>query len=458
MIKSILLIFLALSLSRASANDIKVNMIFSKPLAVFIFIENISTSNGENVFKEEFEKSRFNDAKFKELISEYQKLYLDYSYTFNGYPAASKLGGSTRNLLRSKLVISKDLNDFKQHSIGIIPNSELYHLSEIINQFIPVYDELIYNPNKIRFEENLAKLAEYAATHKLDELINTGLIFYNSNWDESVPFHFAFYPYPNSESFTAEAFGNSAISAIPNEWEDFDILMSVMLHEIYHILYNEQSLEFKNELRDLFQKNNSKSSTYSYLLLNEALATACGNGYVFQYLNGKLDPESWYNRSYINEMGKKIFPLVNEYMASSKKIDQEFVNQYIEIYETQFPNWVNEIDNHMAFRYVLSTNIDDFDEMEQLYPYASNTIYEDVVDKNSIKELKEMPISKVLIISGDNKNKLNSIKNTFPELKNTRFKSKKEFAFTIFLDDKTQLYIFNRQTSSLSDLFQKLNY
>jgi hypothetical protein len=66
--------------------------------------------------------------------------------------------------------------------------------------------------------------------------------------------------------------------------------------------------------------------------MNEVLATALGNGYVYEQLDGKIDDGDWYNRKYISLMAKQIYPLVTEYI-NEKKIDRSFIDNYIKQYE-----------------------------------------------------------------------------------------------------------------------------
>jgi len=127
----------------------------------------------------------------------------------------------------------------------------------------------------------------------------------------------------------------------------------------------------KNKLEADFKQNPSKSSIYAYLLLNEVLATALGNGYVFENLNGKLDTTEWYNWQYINLMAKQIYPTVLEYIKQKKPIDKKFIDTYIKLYEQNYPNWINELDHTMTYRYILSNNQSDFNTFRQLYSYCS---------------------------------------------------------------------------------------
>ncbi|HSD09103.1 hypothetical protein [Flavobacterium sp.] len=429
---------------------------YSEQLAVFVFIQNLSENYPENVFKTEFIKSKYNTEKFKNLISKFDKLSINYSYEFEEFPYGSKIPMQTRDILKKNLIETDNLKDFKLRSIGIVTNKTLNELTEIITEFIPIYNELIYNPNKEKFEQQIFEITKYSTENKIENYFETGLIFYNSSWDNSIPFVVAFYPLPNSKVYTGQAFYNNFICAIQTNLKDYKDLFSVMLHEIFHIIYNEQSLEVKTEIDENFKKNKSKSSNYAYQLLNEVLATSLGNGYVFEKLDGKIDTGEWYNQKYINLMAKQIYPLVNEYISQRKAVDKNFIDNYIKQYEENFPNWINELDNIMTYRYVISENKNDFEVIDQKYPYRSSTDFETEITKNEIDKMKKTSLTKVIIVSKNNKEKLNLITKEFKELKNWKFNSEKEFNYKILLEDKSQLIIINQKKSTTEMLIKKL--
>ncbi|KQT35604.1 hypothetical protein ASG22_00845 [Chryseobacterium sp. Leaf405] len=432
------------------------NIKYSEPLAVFIFIQNLSENYPENVFKTEFERSKYNTEEYKNLISKFEKLAIDYSYQFEEFPYASKTPMQSRDILKKNLMETKNLNDFKLRSIGIVPNNVLNYLTTYITAFTPVYNELIYQPNKQKFEKQLAEITDYANNHQLENYFETGLLFYNSSWDPSIPFEIAFYPFPNSEYFTAQAFYNNFISAIQTNLKDYKDLFSVMLHETYHIIYNEEPLEVKVQIDETFKKNPSKYSNYAYLLMNEVLATALGNGYVYETLNRKPDANDWYFHKYIDLMAKKIYPLVKEYIIEKKSIDKNFVDQYIHLYEINFPSWINEPENIMSYRYVISENKNDFTAIRRKFRYRSMEENETEISPNSIEKMKKTPLTKIIIVSKNNPQKLSLIKSEFTELKKWKYVSDKEFVHKILLEDKSQLIIINQKKSSLNKFLSTL--
>lgn len=444
------------SITFVFGQNVKFNIKYSEQLAVFVFMENLSQNYPENVFKTEFQKSKYNVPEYTNILSNFENLQIDFSYEFEEYPYGSKIPLQSRDQLKKNLIETTTLNDFKLRSIGIIPNTTLTQLTSYLSEFAPIYNDLIYNPNKELFEKQLLDISNYSNEKRIEDFFNDGLVFYNANWDKSIPFEIAFYPLPNSQGFTAQAFYNNFISAIQTNLNDYKDLFSVMLHEIFHIIYDEQSLEVKSNIHNYFQENKSKSSNYSYLILNEVLATALGNGYVYAQLTGHLDTIDWYNNKFINQLSKKMYPLTSEYIEQKKPIDERFISSYIKIYDDNFSNWINELENIMTYRYVLSEKEEDFNSIRKMFWYCSYEVNDTEISKSSIEKMQKTPLTKVLIISRDHAEKLSLIKNSFFELESWNFDSKKDFCHKVLLNDKSQLIILNKHKSSVEELFKTM--
>lgn len=437
----------------AFGQKVNFNIKYSEQLAVFVFIQNLSDHYPENVFKTAFSQSKYNTQKYKDLILKFERLPMDYSYSFDEYPYGSKIPMQSRDILKKNLIETNNLNDFKLRSIGILPNVTLQSIAEIISVFTPIYNELIYAPNKTQFEPQLKEISRYSKEKNMEYYFQTGLLFYNSNWDVSIPFEIAMYPLPNSMGFTAQAFYNNFISAVQTNLKDYKSFFSVMLHETYHIINDEQSLTVKKSIAKNFKDNPSKYSNYAYQLMNEALATALGNGYVYENLSGKTDSNDWYYSKYVDLMAKKIYPTVKEYIAQKKPIDKNFIDTYIRIYEENFPGWINELDHIMTYRYILSENRKDFNMIGQMYPMRSSEESETQISMLSLEKMKKTPLTKIIIISQNNNEKLNLVKSQFKELKQWNFNPDKEFQYKVLLDDKSQLLIINQHQSALQSFF-----
>ncbi|MNL23985.1 hypothetical protein D3C87_1454030 [compost metagenome] len=91
-----------------------------------------------------------------------------------------------------------------------------------------------------------------------------------------------------------------------------------------------------------------------------------------------------------------------------------------------------------------------------MFRYRSRTEYEDQITESSIEKMKQTPLTKMVIISKDSKEKIKLLKNKFKELKNWKANPDNEFADKIFLDDKSQLIIVNQKKSDLETLINSI--
>ncbi|HSU28499.1 MAG TPA: hypothetical protein VLJ68_08970 [Chitinophagaceae bacterium] len=442
-----LLLFVHLS---TTAQTVKFEVKFSKPFAVLEFIQSLSSQSGPNPFRKIFNISEFNTGKYNGLIAAFDAIPIDYEYAFRDYPPFTKRGGSAEYLLKQTLLNTATLQDFKMRSLGLIPISDLNELVLVITEFTPIYEKLIYEPNKTTFEKQVKDIETLLTEKNIAFYFDQAKEFYKASWDNSIPFLFTFYPLPESKGFTATTYSNIAVSAIPTSLTDYNAMLSVLLHELSHVLYDAESLSFKKGMDGWFSSSPSLYSRYAYNLLNESWATAVGNGYFAEKLSGKLNPGSWYNRKYISLMGKLMYPAIKEYIDNRKPIDKSLVDRYIKIYEDSISHSVNELDYLLNGRYGISDNPADFDTLNRLFPRSfANEYYHDF-SKESFEKLKQSVLTKFIIVSGNNKKKLILIKDRFPELKSWQPDVKKDFTNLLFLADKTQLIVINLVKNSLA--------
>jgi hypothetical protein len=431
-----------------AASKVQFEVRFSKPLAVFVFLRELSPKAPANPYKTLFTASEFNTPSFNGLIAAFDSIPLDIEYDFPAYPAGQKIGGSTGLTLERNLVISKDLLDFRMLSIGIIPLSDLNRMVSIIREFTPVYDKVVYDPVQAVFQKQLRDIDSLIVVKNIGSYFDQAWVFYRASWDPTIPFVFVFYPLPNARGFTAMAFGNLAVSALPTSYTDYTGVLSVMLHEASHILFDEQSLEFKKTLDEWFTSNPSRYSRYAYGLLNESWATAVGNGYFAEKLRGSLNPGSWYNWKYNSQMAKEIYPLVKQYLDDRKPMDKALVDQYVAFYETKFPDWIWQWDNLMTGRTVMSENKADFDLIDRKFPYRHAAVYLPDFSESSFQALKKGS-TKLIIVSGDNRRKLDLIKSHFPELHDWNPDPHQDFSYAHLMADKWQLIVINLVNGTL---------
>lgn len=416
---------------------------FSEPFAVFQFMNSLSARSFNNVYKKLYNQSRFVTNEYKDLISQFDSLNLDYSYEFNDYPAGQKVGIDVPSFLKRNLILSENVQDFKLRSMGLVPNETLIKLTTLVKDFTPVYEGVIYQPFKLRFEEQLKGISALIKEKNLNDYFSDAAQLFRSSWDPSVPFIFCFYPLPHSKGFTATAVSNVAISAISDSLDTYNTLLAVMMHEITHVLYDERPKSFWNQMDEWFVTNPSRASRYAYSLFNESMATAVANGYIGGKLNGKEDTaRNWYGQKYINAMAKAAYPFVKEYIVKHKPIDHDFVDAYIKTFEDKFSGWLFDPNYVMTGSIVLSENPSDFRLIDSLYRFYGHE-HVNEISATSLEKLQTNHGTKMIIVNSRNKEKLDLIKASFKELSKWDPDPGHDFEYTVFLSDKSYLLILN---------------
>jgi len=446
-------IILACSLMTKAQSSPQFTVGFSEPFAVYQFLAHLSPAYPDNPYRKAFEASGFHNEQYRRLIARFDSLDLYQSYAYQSYPYGQKVHGSTLALLKHYLIENSNIEGFRRQAIGVIPNSELMKLSELLQAFIPVYRQVIFEPRKDAFEKQLYDMQTYLDRKDVSAYFRKGLYFYNAPWPADVPFRMALLPMPGKGGFTAEAFLNNAASEVPEAFKSYDVLMGVLMHEIYHILYDEQPLEVKNQIAQWFGEGRGKTAQYAYLLLNEALATAAGNGFVYESLTGKKDTADWYDTKYINGMAKEIYPMVKEYLAANRPIDRDFVSSYVQRYEQRFPVWTRELDNLLKYRFMVADNEDDLGYLQRRYFQASASETAIPLSEMVLERMQRTPITKLIVLTDESKNKLGLVRKYFPEVPALDLSG--EFVKTYFLEDKTWLILINRKTGSVEELMKR---
>lgn len=137
-------------------------------------------------------------------------------------------------------------------------------------------------------------------------------------------------------STNAEVVENQAIvEVLANESPATRV--GVIVHELVHYLFA-ISPRAIHELRlEGALRSEDQRAAAALGLMNEAIATAIGNGYVEEQYRGDSFEEyferenSFYARQEVDTAAKSIYPLVREYLSAQKTIDVSFVDQYFSL-------------------------------------------------------------------------------------------------------------------------------
>lgn len=282
---------------------------------------------------------------WQKALQDYQNLRTEYQFIREGYPSSRKVILSTRKLLMLAAAHATDLEDFQTRITGILPNQDMIRLIAILKSIEPHYRKTFWEPYLTTLESMQQEMI--SRIPRLLPLFKQAKAFYQTAWPESLPFIVNLYPIPALEGNTAATpYGNVLVCGFltrhPGAAEHLE---SIIVHEMCHLLFEEQSQQVQNNIDTWFNEETSPYRSFAYSYLDEGLATAIGNGWAEQQLHGQLDTGQWYNDPTINGYAKAIYPLIKTYFTSKHSLDQSFVHQAVEAFAKSFPRSLFSYDN-----------------------------------------------------------------------------------------------------------------
>lgn len=389
---------------------------------LYVFVETIAGQPHRPVdIKKAFEQSKFNNAKSKAQIEVFRSL----DFTLNKFIAFDGLNErdpeqSVHSILTMQSSFSKDLADFRTRAISLMPMPDLIKLFQVLSYFEPIYDQLLWKPNLSDTNKAVSDFKIKSARWKLDDLFVKAEKFYGAEWPIEQKFHISLYPLPkNSTQSNAAAYGPvESVGVIVNE--DREPRFGVIFHELCHSLYESQPLAFQKAISEYFKKNPSKYSLIAYSYINEALATALGNGWVYHVVKGKLDPSEWYHNEKIDGFSHAIYPKVVEYIKAKKTIDAAFVNFAVSAFEKKFPESIYEFEpafNELTLIGDGVVNLRDLRrDLKNTFPIISLNAASPINDDETLKTVRANTSTVFAIVTQKQRGQLDTLDDVFKGL------------------------------------------
>lgn len=310
----------------------------SRPYSVFSFLEAASGSSPHSVTYERYLDTAINkaDPVFASIIDEFSNLQLSYHYSREEFPHNRRQTRSTYDLIVIAAVKSTTMDEFRINTIGILPNQTHEALFRLLKKAEPYYERLVWKTSEKSVKDQVKGLDNYR--RKASELFRSFRTFYGSSWQDDTPFNVAIFPIPvPTGSTTATPHANSLCVSVLTGRKDFIGTLGVTMHELCHVLYDEQSASFQHKLDRFFAENPSPFARIAYSFFDEALATVLGNGWAFENISGTPDTTAWYNNEYIDGFAHALYPLAKEYLLSGRTIDSSFVAKAIDLFAATYP-------------------------------------------------------------------------------------------------------------------------
>ncbi|KAF0239744.1 MAG: hypothetical protein FD167_4331, partial [bacterium] len=240
---------------------------------------------------------------------------------------------------------AKDLQEYQHNLVFIVKPSDINEFVEIIRHFQPRFHSWWIAEAKTQVEESTKDFIDLINRKALVNYCGKVAKFYGAKIPENhtVYFNLVFRPKTkneeNSSNFPTSAIlvENYAVIEIV-KGEKPEQRIDVVLHEVFHYFYSLAPIEKQVQLLEAFLKSSSSYSLGLYSILDEALATAIGNGLVTEMMVDKSRFEkyfskdkSFYNEYFIDKASKSVLRLVERRIAAGQTIFDAFADEYISI-------------------------------------------------------------------------------------------------------------------------------
>ncbi|MGC4040778.1 MAG: hypothetical protein QM710_08370 [Flavobacterium sp.] len=355
-------------------------------------------------------------------------------------------------------VNAKDLADFKIKCMGLLPLNDNQRLFAVLSEAEKTYDRIIWKDYEAKIKNQLKQLSKLTGFNT--EVFNAFAGFYQTSWTNDIPFQVAIYPIPGkSGSTTATPHVNSLCVGVLTGEIDYVSRNGVVLHEMCHILFNEQSAEMQNKIEDYFNQNPSPYSKIAYSFLDEALATALGNGWTYKKSTGKEDDTDWYDNATIDGFAKAMYPEINHYLEAKRPIDKEFIDNAVIVFAAKFPKSIYDYGISLN-GLVLYTEFEDNTivktDLRKQFRVAGLTISSPILHPYSLESMNESKLTQMFVINQNHKEITGKLKEVFPEISDFNYMGKTENLTFIDKKGRTVIMLFLTDIAELKAQLQKM--
>jgi len=393
-------------------------------------------------YKQFIDSAVGNDRTFQLLSERFSKIDVQASLHREQFPEKRHPFISTMDLLWIASANATSIDDFATRTIGFLPPNDHTELIAILRGVLPYYTRHIWKPTEISRRRMEEALRPYAP--QIETLFNKVDVFLGSGWSKTTPFKIMLYPIPlESGGTTAIPKGNNLIcSYLSKREKEAQDIIGIAIHEMNHILFDAQPLALQKDIDTWFTTSSNPYAAVAYDFFDEGLATAVGNGWAYEQLNGKIDPREWYSFEYVNGYGKKLYPLVKSYMDSNRTIDQAFIDKAIALFGEAFPKAITDLDILMNNLNIFSQTEDEalidvyFAGVRERFRMRSAYFSSPIDSEKSFIRFRESNRTKLIVVDKDQRTILPILQKQFADIpKNIQLDTS---FLTSFYDQQTQ--------------------
>ncbi|MFN8790534.1 MAG: hypothetical protein ACK5Y2_03650 [Bdellovibrionales bacterium] len=344
--KTVLFVCMVFFLSVKAGANIQFQLHYS-PLSNLVYqldclshqLSRCSRQTYQDLWDRNFIKDKEDHEKIKqwgELISRYGK-WLEFEETSQSSVPGSHEGVRLSTKIRIASFQSMTPTEyFSRLDLVVLPKDRL-KFEQIVRHFYPRFERW-WKTTALSHGRSFQKGTEqFLKGPDIATKIRQFAHFYSSKLPDNYTVHFSLFYRPKSnEPTSGQQIENYSISEFLSDEKPVERL-DVIIHELCHFFFENGADGKFAGLQQSFANTGKIGSRAAYNLLNEALATAFGNGMINKL---KMKKEKWekysakdqsfYNNPHIDKAAKSILPWIEKWITEGKTLyDPGFVENYL---------------------------------------------------------------------------------------------------------------------------------
>jgi hypothetical protein len=229
----------------------------------------------------------------------------------------------------------------------IVAPADLPRLEAVIKHFEPRFARWWDAEARAGSERFRQALQTRLAEKSVLEMVDSFARFYDITLPDGYPIYLNLFFRPKSDDTHTNGTqieNHAVVEFLPDE--DVSLRLGVVIHELCHFFYSSGSDAHKRSLSRAFADSPDPMALAGLNIINEALATALGNGIAAERLldsatfKKKLETErGFYNDPAIDATAKALVPFLKEQISAGRTVYQPtFVADYLATLETKVPS------------------------------------------------------------------------------------------------------------------------
>lgn len=338
-------IFFATNTQAEQPQPIKIELQTSETLSLVYFAQSITgTASRSPYLRQMYLKHAASYKIDSTWLVKWDKVMRSVPPSVVFYPQRTLRRQNAQNfsdILEITALHSKDLNDFGQRTRALMPIGQHHNLMTILRNLEPMHRKHIWQPSQPMLNAMKTRMLKAQKQYKVADFLTKARTFYGSVWPASSPLVVGLVPVPGKRNKRVSFAHSAGAYAIVEVHQNMNIIamLGVLVHEVCHSLFDAQPASLQKRIEKGFYNNQTLSAHLAYQEINEAVATALGNG-LFEHLHRPANQKRkvWYNDTIIDAYAKAVHPDVVKYINAGKPWDAALSQQMVKRFETTFPS------------------------------------------------------------------------------------------------------------------------